>query len=323
MELVASFSIFPKEKKNINNLLLSLKKDPISIQKTTGIKNTRFFKKDIKIKYLFNRLIKLAIQKKNIKPNNILVCSQTLDEAMPSISSQLVYLNNFESIDSCTDINAGCTGFVDLSRLAFTESQLNHNNYIFCLSGDLNSRIVNNNDYALSCVFGDLVNLSIFKASTSAEIIKDFFHYKVSLKHSNSIKRELNGFLQMDGMDVMTFVCDSVVPVLIEYLNKLKTKSALSEYSLVLHQANKFIVEFINKKIKKNFPEITTHAFCMEDIGNTGSSTIPFALQTYHSKKELKRKSIVCGYGVGMSVNIAILNMSEKFLVDKNSFIEI
>ena len=182
MDLLSSYSIFSKVKKSTNDLLVSLDKNPETIRKTTGINNLRSFENDKKIKDLFSRLLNLAISEKNINPTNLIVCTQTPDEAMPGIASQLVYSNELTSVRSCIDINAGCTGFVDISRIAFLETLMDANNFIFCFTGDLNSRIVREEDYALSCVFGDLVNLSIFKSTGKEHKFSKFLHYEVSLK---------------------------------------------------------------------------------------------------------------------------------------------
>ena len=45
------------------------------------------------------------------------------------------------------------------------ESLLNSESIIYCCTGDMNSKIVDQHEYALSCVFEDLLNVSIFKYS--------------------------------------------------------------------------------------------------------------------------------------------------------------
>ena len=59
----------------------------------------------------------------------------------------------------------------------------------------------------------------------------------------------------------------------------------------------------------------------MQDIGNSGSSTIPFTIQNYYLQNKIKGKVIICGYGVGMSVSINTIyipeNISENNIIIK------
>ena len=122
----------------------------------------------------------------------------------------------------------------------------------------------------------------------------------------------------MKGLEVMSFVSDTVLPTLQKYLNKIN-ENEISEYSLILHQANEFIVNFINKKIKKLYPSLKVYDFCMQDIGNSGSSTIPFTIQKYYLENKIKGKTIICGYGVGMSVSINTIYIPES--ISENNII--
>ena len=309
LTLIGSFSAYSVNKVNARDVLLSCNQDPTAVIKTTGIKNISIFEEDIKIKDIFNNLIRKAISEIGIEPSVLVVCTQTPDEAIPALSSQLVYFNNFNGDVSCYDINAGCTGFVDISKIAYLESLIKPEGLVFCCSGDINSKIVNREDYSLSCVFGDLLNLSIFKLNNKN--LKNLYRYEVSFKHYDCIRRENNGNLIMKGLEVMSFVSDTVLPSLIKYIESIEQKK-LGEYSLILHQANKFIVDFINKKIKKLYPTLKLHNFCMENIGNSGSSTIPYAIQKLYLENGLRGKVIVCGYGVGMSVSIGTFDIPEN-----------
>tara|TARA_B100000886_G_scaffold339163_1_gene303815 strand:- start:6567 stop:7550 length:984 start_codon:yes stop_codon:yes gene_type:complete len=322
LSLLGSYSIHSLNKIDTKDVLKKNNQDINAIRKTTGIKKISTFQSKIEIKTLFNNLLKIAIKNSGTSPSAILVCTQTPDEAMPAISTQIVYSNKLNKVHSCYDINSGCTGFVDLSRLAHMESLINSESIVYCFSGDINSKIVDHNEYALSCVFGDLLNISIFRYSnqviSNKKLDSNLLNYHVSQKHSDCIKREINGTLIMKGLEVMSFVSDTVIPSLLKYLTNINNES-ISEYSLILHQANEFIINFINKKIKKSYPKLKLYDFCMQDIGNTGSSTIPFTIQNYYLQNKIKGKVIICGYGVGMSVSINTIYIPEN--ISENNII--
>ena len=222
------------------------------------------------------------------------------------INSQMYQL---KGVKFSYDINSGCTGFVDVCELAYSHlNNLEEDNIVFCFTGDINSRLVDDNDYALSCVFGDLINLTIFKIDFKFK--KSYFAQNTSLKYSNSIYKKLDEFLFMNGMEVMSFVNEEVIPKLCFFLENLEKKENLNEYILVLHQANKFIVDFINKKISKKFLRLKYYDFSLKKIGNSGSSTIPHSI-IKNCKSKDQRKLVICGFGVGMKTSIGIIKLSK------------
>jgi 3-oxoacyl-[acyl-carrier-protein] synthase-3 len=69
---------------------------------------------------------------------------------------------------------------------------------------------------------------------------------------------------------------------------------------VVLHQANKFMLDALQKKLV--VPDAKFPRF-YEDVGNTVSSTIPFVLADLDAKGSLRRgmKLVLIGFGVGLS----------------------
>lgn len=104
---------------------------------------------------------------------------------------------------------------------------------------------------------------------------------------------------QMDGMSVFSF--GITIPP--------KSMKRLCEYyginigdvdKLVLHQANKFMINKIAKKLKVDYDKVPS---CLKDYGNTTNSSIPLTIVTqcneeYASKKI---KTLACGFGTGLS----------------------
>lgn len=104
---------------------------------------------------------------------------------------------------------------------------------------------------------------------------------------------------QMDGMSVFSFgistppksmkkLCDHF-GILIDDVDKL-----------VLHQANLFMVSKIAKKMKMNSDKVPS---CLQNYGNTTSTSIPLTIVTQCSEdySTKKQRTLACGFGTGLS----------------------
>lgn len=110
---------------------------------------------------------------------------------------------------------------------------------------------------------------------------------------------------QMDSMDVFSFAITKVPKAL---------KKLCSEYDislddvdqLVLHQANKLIVEAIAKRVKLPSEKVVLG---MRNYGNTTSASIPLAIVTERADiyRSTKQRSLVCGFGTGLAWGAAYL----------------
>jgi 3-oxoacyl-[acyl-carrier-protein] synthase-3 len=74
----------------------------------------------------------------------------------------------------------------------------------------------------------------------------------------------------------------------------------------VFHQANKYMMEFLRKKLKIDAAKFY---YCMEKTGNTVSSTIPIALKAAMENGEISpdKNVMLAGFGVGYSWGGTIL----------------
>ena len=108
----------------------------------------------------------------------------------------------------------------------------------------------------------------------------------------------------MNGAKVLTFAM-SIVPDNVKMLLK-KTKTNINKIDMfVFHQASKYILENINRKL--SIPKEKTYENYSK-VGNTISASIPIALKD-GCKKKIKNnhKIVVAGYGVGLSWGSAII----------------
>tara|TARA_B100000989_G_scaffold262072_1_gene213392 strand:- start:483 stop:1442 length:960 start_codon:yes stop_codon:yes gene_type:complete len=312
LQLLGSFSVYSSKVIEAKKIINDCNQNERNILKTTGIFNISKFSRKILIKDIYDVLLKKAFSEINIDPVGILVCTKTKDESMPSLSSQIVFRNKLTNVDFCHDIDSGCTGFVDITRMADLYLERNKRGHVLCFTGDISSRIVDYSEYSLACVLGDLINLTVYEyiETDSKQLFSEF----ICPKYSLSIHQKENDYVRMDGMEVMSFVSKTVISSLEKYLNNLLNLEKSIPRTLVLHQANQFIVNFINKKIKNKYKNINFGKFSMGNTGNSSSSTIPFAISQYGQNNSLNRDLILCGFGVGMKVSIGNIKVSKSAL---------
>jgi 3-oxoacyl-[acyl-carrier-protein] synthase-3 len=125
------------------------------------------------------------------------------------------------------------------------------------------------------------------------------------LEKENAVKFDENNnpispdYIYMDGSEIFSFTLRAV-PVLIEKTLVKNTidKEAVDLY--IFHQANKYMLDFLRKKIKIDEDKFYMY---LSEVGNTVSSTIPIAI--YEALKDgvlhSGMKVLLAGFGVGYS----------------------
>jgi 3-oxoacyl-[acyl-carrier-protein] synthase-3 len=194
------------------------------------------------------------------------------------------------------DINAGCTGFVDVLIMSL---KLKRNAIIICSEAYSKNNLKFNR--SISPLFSD----------GAAVFIPDLKKIKL-LKQKVGFKRnsyedlgcDYNKNIHMDGRKVFDFVSTSMLPELLKILKNRKNRID----RVYLHQGSHFVTQYIKKKIInycKHIPENISLA------GNFVSATIPILIKQDMKKKPLKKNEniLLCGFGVGLSYNIALLNI--------------
>lgn len=131
--------------------------------------------------------------------------------------------------------------------------------------------------------------------------------------YGNGIKRsKLHEGL--DGMEVFSFGILRAPQSVNSLLEKFSISKDNIDYFL-FHQANKFMVERIRKKL--NIP-IEKVPYNIRDFGNTSCATIPLLMVT-NMKDELMNRQLsllLCGFGVGLSWGSAIFRTKNVICPD-------
>jgi 3-oxoacyl-[acyl-carrier-protein] synthase-3 len=200
------------------------------------------------------------------------------------------------------------------------------------LSGDTSSKLINEKDRSLKMVFGDggsatLIEegndkLSFIIYSDGSQfdslIIPDGGFRNPINESSTQLKFDTDGNgrtssnLYMDGMAIFNFAIKRVPPLIEEILDFVNWKK--DEVDLyALHQANKFMVDYLRKKCKVSLEKMPV---VVDGIGNTGPGTIPILMTELNSNNKELNKVIMCGFGIGLSWGALSCNLSKTNILN-------
>lgn len=103
----------------------------------------------------------------------------------------------------------------------------------------------------------------------------------------------------MDGMDVFSFAITKVPKAIKRLCSEFELALDSADH-LILHQANKMIVEAIAKRLKMPMEKVVLG---MKNYGNTTSASIPLAIvsECADGYRHGHQTSLVCGFGTGLS----------------------
>jgi 3-oxoacyl-[acyl-carrier-protein] synthase-3 len=112
----------------------------------------------------------------------------------------------------------------------------------------------------------------------------------------------------MDGMEVFNFALRVVPKSIKSMLSFLNKQTADIDY-LVLHQANKFMTDFLAKKLKFDPAQVP---YSIDRYGNTSTASIPLTIVSeLESKMDGEKQVVLCGFGVGLSWGTAYIVYKE------------
>lgn len=232
--------------------------------------------------------------------------SQTPDYLLPATSCILQARLNLPKTCVAFDVNLGCSGYVYGLWIASSLMRASGLKRVLLLAGDTMTRLVSPDDRSTALIFGDAGTATALEAS-AADATASFSLGADGGGQESLIVRE-GGFrnprrgsprLHMDGPEVFAFTSREVVPS-IRAAVAAAGWTLESVDSVVLHQANQFLVQHLAKKLKLPPSKVP---IAMDGFGNTSVASIPLALTT-HVGERLRRESlrvVLSGFGVGWS----------------------
>ena len=247
----------------------------------------------------------------------ILFCTQSPDYFLPT--SACVIQDKLGLPTSCgaLDFNLGCSGYVYGLSLAKGLLLGGIARNVLLLTGETYSKFMHPKDKGNRTIFGDAGSATLVSSEGFAEIgnfslgtdgrgAENLMVKSGGMRFReqfNDLQFEENGnplssdHLYMNGSEIFNFTIDAVPPLIEDTLLKNQlSRDDVDGY--VFHQANKFMINFLRKKIKIEPDKFYT---CMSEVGNTVSSTIPIVLTEKLKENSLKGNIILAGFGVGYS----------------------
>ena len=256
----------------------------------------------------------------------IILCTQSPDHFLPTTACILQDKLNLPTNIAAFDFNLGCSGFVYGLGIAKGLITAGIAKNILFLTSESYNKYIHPKDRGNRALFSDaaaatlistngILNINDFVFGTDGKGAKNLIVENGCSRHPDKSGIEIDpendvlqspDYLYMNGSEIFNFTLEAV-PLLTEEVLK---KNSLKQEDIdlfIFHQANKHMLKFIRQAI--SIPEEKFY-LCLENFGNTISSTIPIAI--YHALKNKDIKSgntiMIAGFGVGYSWGGVILN---------------
>jgi len=252
----------------------------------------------------------------------IIFVTQTPDHSQPNNASLLHGRLELNKGAMAFDLALGCSGWVyGLHQAALLCAHAGAGRVLLC-AGDTLSRLTHPQDRSIDPIFGDAGSATLVERSGSHQVMH--FVFGTDGKGGAAVKVPAGGArqpispetrreiklpdgnihhaenLQMDGAEVFNFSLREV-PSAIQAVMKSANLTPADCDALILHQANKFMVETLAAKCGFKVSQVPADAF--SKFGNQSSASMPAvicdALANRLGEKSLK--TVGCGFGVGLS----------------------
>lgn len=283
------------------------------------------------------KAVNKLIEKNNINKNEldfIVLCTLSPDYVLPQTSAQVQAICELPTSIYSVDIRMGCTGFVHALSLAQSLIAGMGFKKGLVVTADKFSIYLSYKDFSVDTLFSDSAaavlveeNPKLFEIMSHdfgtdgngaehivvpaggcrlriSEETSKFEHIKPGIERSKN-------YLYMNGRQVMKFA-DKTVPMSAEKVMK-KTGVSLDDIDwVIMHQANKFMLEEIGDRCgiprDKNYINLWNK-------GNAISSSIPIAMHELLAKHERcnnNRYWLITGFGLGFAWGTTLLKYVGK-----------
>ncbi len=258
----------------------------------------------------------------NINHNEIdflLYCTQSPDYFLPTTACILQDKLGLSTSCGALDFNLGCSGYVYGLSIAKGLIVGGIAKKVLLLTSETYSKYINQSDKSNKTIFGDAATATLisnekgiyeignFSLGTDGKGAKNLIVKNGGIRNFNKISEDIsneNGEylhndsnLYMNGAEIFSFT-SSALPLLVNDV-LFKNELLIEDINyFVFHQANKYMLDFIRKKIGIPQDKFIYH---LENIGNTVSNTIPIAIKEECINQNKKGEFLLAGFGVGYS----------------------
>ncbi len=249
----------------------------------------------------------------------VVFVAHSTDYRRPATACVLQHRLHIENKDCAVfDVNLGCSAFVYGVEIVCSMMQCSDIKRGLLIVGETMTKMVYPEDKSSNMLFGDAGSAIIFeKTDTDSEInalvCSDGSGWKAIVAPAGGFRnmeasREpmvwADGNLRtlyntvMNGTDVFNFTISDVPKTMNDFFDKSQTTA--EDYDMfALHQANKFILKQLSKKLNVSMDKIPV---CIDRYGNTSAAAIPLTICDALGEENKGRKNIfMSGFGVGLS----------------------
>jgi|LauGreDrversion4_1035100.scaffolds.fasta_scaffold00155_23 3-oxoacyl-[acyl-carrier-protein] synthase-3 len=310
--------------KNIDSSLFSNLDDATKFIKSTGIVEKRTVSDDLTSSDLCYYAAEKLISNLNWGKEDIdclIFITQTPDFIVPATSCILQNRLGLSKECHAFDVTLGCSAWV--YGLSIMGSLISSGNFKkgLLLVGETTTKTKSKQDKSTYPLFGDAGSATAIEFSPGSSGFKVHsgtdgskfsainipdggFRSQTNLNSLDMVKFEegvVRNKLQyiMDGAAVFTFTITTVPKSITLLMEKSQVENENIDF-LLLHQANKMIVDKVSSKLKFEEERVPTS---YEKFGNTSCSSIPLTM-VHKISSHLRTKKlnlIACGFGSGLS----------------------
>ena len=262
------------------------------------------------------------------KIDMLILCTQSPDYFLPTTACVLQNRLGLRTDLCAYDFNLGCSGFV--CGLAMAKSFINTGiaSNVLLITSETYSKHIHPLDLALRTIFGDGAVATIIEGSEKEHIFefilgtdgsgmdnlivpngcfRNAYIPSAEEKKTDSDDIYTDNNLFMNGPEIFNFTIEAV-PIAIEQCLKKNNLSLDDIDYFIFHQANKYMIEYLRKKI--GIPKEKFYSNMLL-TGNTVSATIPLAYcdAVENGKIAQGNKVLLCGFGVGYSWGAVIIEV--------------
>lgn len=307
------------------------------IKKAIGLDKRRVTDENTTSLDLAEQATKKLIGGMSIKKDEItglIFVTQTPDHFQPSNAAILHGRLNLDKNCASFDVNLGCSGYVYGLWLAHMMVDSGTSNKVLLISADTISKCVNPKDRATAPLFGDAASATLIEKSSLEQASYFSLHtdgsghefikvpagaFRMPNSPNTSIETEdAEGNLRsldniyMNGGEVFNFSIKTEPTAINEILSYSNKKIEEIDY-VVFHQANKYIIGNIAKRLK--LPIEKAPCDTVSKYGNQSSASIPATICDALSNEvsTSKKQIILSGFGVGLSWASAIIGLENIY----------
>jgi 3-oxoacyl-[acyl-carrier-protein] synthase-3 len=264
----------------------------------------------------------------------LLFCTQSPDYLLPTTACILQDRLGLPTSCAALDFNQGCSGYVYGLYLAkgLVASGMAKN--VLLVTAETYSKFIHPRDRSVRVLFGDGASATLVNGDAAGARIgactlgTDGSGYQNLIVPAGGSRRPLaadtrdeaedeNGSVRsaenlfMDGQELFLFTLKRVPEVVNATLER--DGAGLDDVRwFVFHQANAFMNDHLRSKLR--IPRERA-PLCVEECGNTVSSTIPLTLLSAGSRFAPGEKVMLVGFGVGYSWGASMLDWGRVALL--------